>query len=63
MAQIERARADGIRVIFVQQQFSRAAAEAMARAIDGEVVELDPLAEDFVASTGVVAQALARALR
>ena len=62
-AQIERARAEGIRVIFVQQQFSRAAAEAMARAIDGEVVELDPLAEDLIANTRVVAQALARALQ
>ena len=63
VAQIERARAEGIRVILVQQQFSRTAAEAMARAIDGEVVELDPLAEDFVANTRVVAQALARALQ
>jgi len=62
-AQIERARAEGIRVIFVQPQFSRTASEAMARAIDGEVVVLDPLAEDFVANTRVVALSLARALR
>ena len=62
-AQIERARAEGIRLIFVQKQFSRSSAVAMARAIGGEVVELDPLAEDFVAATREVAAALARALQ
>lgn len=60
---IERARADQVRVIFVQKQFGRAAAEAVARAIGADVVELDPLAEDFVANTRATAQALAGALR
>jgi len=60
---VEQARADGVRVIFVQKQFSRTAAEAIAREIGGEVVELDPLAEDFIGNTRAVAQALARALR
>lgn len=60
---VARARAEGVRVIFVQKQFSRTAAEALARDIGGEVVELDPLAEDFISNTRLVAQALARALR
>lgn len=60
---IDRAKADGIRVIFVQKQFSRSAAEQVARAIGGEVVSIDPLAEDFLANTREVARALAVALR
>jgi zinc transport system substrate-binding protein len=60
---IESAKAEGIRVIFVQKQFSRTAAEQIARAIGGEVVTIDPLAEDFVGNTREVAQALARGLR
>jgi zinc transport system substrate-binding protein len=60
---IERAKGEGIRVIFVQKQFSRTAAEQVARAIGGEVVAIDPLAEDFVGNTREVARALASALR
>ncbi len=60
---VERAKAEGVHVIFVQRQFSRSAADAVARAIDGEVVELDPLAEDFIASARATVQALARAMR
>lgn len=62
-ALIERAKADGVRVIFVQKQFGRSAADAVAQAIGGEVVEIDPLAEDFLANTRTVAQTLARTLK
>lgn len=61
-ALIEQARALGVRVIFVQRQFSRTAAESVARAIGGEVVELDPLAEDFIAQTRRAAAAIARGM-
>lgn len=47
---IERAKAAGVRVIFVQPQFSRKSAEAVAEAISGVVVPLDPLARDFTAN-------------
>lgn len=47
---IERAKAAGVRVIFVQPQFSRKSAEAVAEAIGGVVVPLDPLARDFTAN-------------
>ena len=60
---IEKAKADGVRVIFVQKQFSRSAADSVARAIGGEVVELDPLAEDFIGNTRTAVQAIARAMR
>ncbi len=60
---IDQAKADGVRVIFVQKQFSRSAADSVARAIGGEVVELDPLAEDFIGNTRTAVQAIARAMR
>ncbi len=60
---IDRAKAEDVRVIFVQRQFSRSAADAVAQAIGGVVVELDPLAEDFVGNTRVAVQAIARAMR
>lgn len=60
---IERARADDIRVVFVQPQFSRKAAEQVARAIGGEVVTIDPLAEDLLGNLRLVGEAIARNLR
>jgi zinc transport system substrate-binding protein len=45
---IESARAAGARVIFVQPQFPRKSAEAVARAIGGAVVPLDDLARDYL---------------
>jgi zinc transport system substrate-binding protein len=60
---IDEARRRGIRVVFVQKQFSRKDAHAVATAIGGEVVAIDPLAEDFLANTRAVAAAFARSLR
>jgi zinc transport system substrate-binding protein len=50
-------------VIFVQKQFSRTAAEQVARAIGGEVVAIDPLAEDFIGNMRDVGKVLLRGLR
>ena len=44
---IEKARADGAGTIFIQKQFSEHAAEAIAREIGADVVELDALAPDY----------------
>jgi len=44
---IQEAREDGIKVIFVQPQFSEKSAETIANAIGGKVVFADPLAEDW----------------
>ncbi|MHB8799216.1 MAG: metal ABC transporter solute-binding protein, Zn/Mn family [Thermoanaerobaculia bacterium] len=60
---IDEARRRETRVVFVQKQFSRNDAKTIASAIGGEVVVIDPLAEDFLANTRDVAAAFARNLR
>ncbi|MCK5475690.1 MAG: zinc ABC transporter substrate-binding protein [Candidatus Pacebacteria bacterium] len=45
---IDTAKKENIKTIFVQRQFSQKSAEAIARQIDGNVVSLDPLAEDYI---------------
>ncbi len=45
---IARARREGVRVLFVQPQFSRKEAEAIAREIGGVVIPLDPLPRDYL---------------
>lgn len=44
---IEHARANQIKVVFVQPQFSSKSAEQISRAIGGKVVFVDPLARDW----------------
>lgn len=44
---IDAARNEGLRVVFVQPQFSSRAAETIAAAIGGRTEELDPLAADW----------------
>ena len=45
---IARAKADQVKVIFVQPQFSKKSAEAIAQAIGGAVVPIDDLARDYL---------------
>jgi zinc transport system substrate-binding protein len=52
---IEQARAENILVIFVQRQFSDKSARAIAAAINGTVIPLDPLAENYVANLRSIA--------
>lgn len=52
---IAQARKNKARVIFVQPQFDPKSARAVANAINGEVVPLDALAEDVVASLEIMA--------
>lgn len=61
-ALIESAREKGVRVLFVQPQFSQKSAETVARAIDGVVVALDPLAKDYFTNMTGIAEALEMAL-
>ncbi|MFW5734353.1 MAG: metal ABC transporter solute-binding protein, Zn/Mn family [Oceanidesulfovibrio sp.] len=44
---VDRARSEGIEVVFVQPQFSARSAEVVAREIGGRVEVLDPLAADW----------------
>lgn len=60
---IEQAREHDVHVIFVQPQFDRKNARTIARAIDGVVVELDPLAPDAAVNLRAMAESIARHLR
>lgn len=59
---IERARAERVKIIFVQKQFSTRSAETIARAIGGTVVTIDPLAYDYSINLRTMAEDLLRAL-
>ena len=61
-ALIQRARADGVKVIFVQPQFSSKTAETIARQIGGAVVPMDPLARDYPAGLERMAASIRQAL-
>jgi zinc transport system substrate-binding protein len=62
-ALIQNARERGIRVIFVQPQFSTRSAQLVAREIDGQVAFADPLAEDWLANMREVAAKFKAALK
>ncbi len=62
-ALIAEAKADGAKVVFVQKQFSTNAARTVAAAIGGVVVEVDPLAPDWLANIKAMGDALTRAIR
>lgn len=59
---VKKAKADGIKVIFVQPQFDLRSAERVALAIGGKVVPLDPLAENCVENLTMMAVKIADAL-
>jgi zinc transport system substrate-binding protein len=59
---ITAAKKDGARVIFSQPQFDPKSAEAVARAIGGQVIPLDPLAYDVAANLKLIAGNIAAAL-
>lgn len=59
---IQQAREEKTKVIFVQPQFSTRAASVVAKAIDGRVVAIDPLAPDWAANLRKVAAKLQGAL-
>ena len=59
---IQQAKEEKARVIFVQPQFSDRAAKTVAKAIDGQVVAINPLAEDWADNLRKVAVQLKKAL-
>ena len=59
---IKLAREDKAKVIFVQKQFPAAAAGTVARAIGGVVVEIDPLAADWLENIKAMGGALKSSL-
>lgn len=60
---IETARREGIGAVFVQKQFSSRSAAAVAKAIGGRVVTVDPLAEDYIVNLRSVAELFAGEMR
>lgn len=58
---VAEAKEEGIRVIFVQPQFSRKSAELVARELDGRVVVADPLALDWADNLRQVAARIVEA--
>lgn len=62
-ALIEQARREQVRIIFVQPEFDQKGAEAIARAIGGTVIDLDPLAYDVLGNFSRIAASLGRSFR
>ncbi len=60
---IQRIKSTQIKVIFVQEQFSRASAQAIARAIAGQVIAVDPLAKDYLKNMKYIAQKFSEAMQ
>jgi zinc transport system substrate-binding protein len=58
---IEKARAEKVKVIFVQAQFPSESARTVAGAAGAELVSLDPLAADWLANVRAMGEALKRA--
>jgi zinc transport system substrate-binding protein len=61
-ALVDRAKNEGVRVIFVQPQFSPKSAQAVAQAIGGAVVPMDDLARDYIANLERMARAVKAAI-
>ena len=60
---IEQAKEEGIKVVFVQQQFGHASAEMIVRAIGGKVVYIDPLAKDYLENMRKIAETFAKVMQ
>ncbi|MCK5723282.1 MAG: zinc ABC transporter substrate-binding protein, partial [Gammaproteobacteria bacterium] len=60
---IEHAKEQGIKIIFVQPQFSSKSAKLVAREIGGRVAVADPLAQDWSANLRAVAREFKGALQ
>ncbi|MFP4037563.1 MAG: metal ABC transporter solute-binding protein, Zn/Mn family [Desulfobacteraceae bacterium] len=61
-ALIDSARRDGVRVIFVQPQFSRKNARVIAEALSGAIIPIDPLARNYMKNMRDIALAVEEGL-
>ena len=62
-ALIRQAREDRVRTIFVQPQFDSKSADTVARAINGAVVPIDPLAQEILQNLATITAAIEQALK
>ena len=60
---INRAKRDNVKVIFVQPQYATKEARAVARAIGGAVVPINPLPRDYLKNLEDMANDIERGLR
>ncbi|MCK4681163.1 zinc ABC transporter substrate-binding protein [bacterium] len=60
---MDHAISEGVRVIFVQPQFSTRSARAIAEEIGGAVVPIDPLSADYMDNLRAIAHEVTKALR
>jgi zinc transport system substrate-binding protein len=60
---IDEAKSNNVKVIFVQEQFSTKSAEAVAQAIGGAVVQINPLAKDYFSNLENMAETIVSALK
>lgn len=58
---IQKARADKVKVIFLQAQFPTQAAKTLAKELNAEVVALDPLSENWLENIRKMGEALKKA--
>jgi len=61
-ALIAQARREKVRLVFVQRQFAASSAKAVADAIGGAVVQVDPLAGDYLDNIRHIANEIAKSL-
>jgi zinc transport system substrate-binding protein len=59
---IEQAREHNIKIIFAEPQFNPQSAEVIAKAINGQVVFVDPLARDYIDNLRTIAEQIAQAM-
>lgn len=62
MKLIDLARREGVKVIFVQKGFATKSAEVIARELDAQVAELDPMEKDWLTNMRRVAETFRRTL-
>ena len=60
---IEQATRDQVRFIFIQPQFSKKTAQAIAKTIGASLIPLDPLAEDYINNMETMGRRIAKALQ
>ena len=57
---VEKAKKEGVKLIFVQPQFDQTSAKSLAEAIGGKVLPLDPLEEDVFSNLTRIAETIGR---
>ncbi len=58
---IGHARENDVKIVFVQPEFSRQSADAIARAVGGMVIVLNPLAEDYIDNMYMISENVRKA--